>query len=187
MMIKYKVNEVAKDLGVNGKKVVEVLDRYCGVQAKTTTALDEKQLDVVFDFFTQEAKLDNLDSYFAKRNESIEAAEAKKEEEKKKRKEELKKQKAEQAQKQGKAPVPEKKQDAPQKKKESRVIDTSAVVVNVDKYNEKYDNMADSGMNRSDRNRSQVKKQKINQRSQQRKTKENCSGKKGKAYHSANP
>ena len=168
MMIKYKVNEVAKDLGVNSKKVVEVLDKYCGVQAKTTTALDEGQLDVVFDFFTQEAKLDNLDSYFAKRNAGIEAAEAKKEEEKKKRKEELKKQKAQQAQKQGKAPAPEKKQEAP-KKKESRVIDTSAVVVNVDKYNEKYDNMADSGMNRSDRNRSQVKKQKINQRSQQRK------------------
>lgn len=168
MMIKYKVNEVAKDLGVNSKKVVEVLDKYCGVQAKTTTALDEGQLDVVFDFFTQEAKLDNLDSYFAKRNAGIEAAEAKKEEEKKKRKEQLKKQKAQQAQKQGKAPAPEKKQEAP-KKKESRVIDTSAVVVNVDKYNEKYDNMADSGMNRSDRNRSQVKKQKINQRSQQRK------------------
>ena len=168
MMIKYKVNEVAKDLGVNSKKVVEVLDKYCGVQAKTTTALDEGQLDVVFDFFTQEAKLDNLDSYFAKRNAGIEAAEAKKEEEKKKRKEQLKKQKAQQAQKQGKAPAPEKKQEAP-KKKESRVIDTSAVVVNVDKYNEKYDNMADPGMNRSDRNRSQVKKQKINQRSQQRK------------------
>ena len=37
MMIKYKVNEVAKDLGVNSKKVIEVLDKYCGVQKKTTT------------------------------------------------------------------------------------------------------------------------------------------------------
>lgn len=171
MMIKYKVHEVSKDLDISSKKVVEILDKYCGVKKKSQTALEEKELDVIFDYFTQAENKENFDSYFALRNKSIEEAEAKKEEEKKKRKEELKQKKAEQAEKQGKPVVKtEKKQSNPvPKKKESRVIDTSAVVVNVDKYNEKYDNMADSKMNRSDRNKSQVKKQKINQKSQQRK------------------
>lgn len=97
MMIKYKVNEVAKDLGVNSKKVIEVLDKYCGVQKKTTTTLEENELNVVFDYFTQDKNLDNLDAYYAKRNAGIEEVEKKKDEEKKKRKEEHKRQKAEQA------------------------------------------------------------------------------------------
>ncbi len=195
MMIKYKVHEVSKDLDVSSKKVIEILEKYCGVKKKSQTALEENELDVIFDFFTQEDNRDNLDAYFAKRDKGIEEAEAKKEEEKKKRKEELKQKKAAMAEKQGKAPAnksnnnanggknatdtknkkanssesnQEYKVNVP-RKKGSRVIDTSAVVVNVDKYNEKYDNMADSRMNRSDRNKSQVKKQKINQKSQQRK------------------
>ena len=83
MMIKYKVNEVAKDLGVNSKKVIEVLDKYCGVQKKTTTTLEENELNVVFDYFTQDKNLDNLDAYYAKRNAGIEEVEKKKDEEKK--------------------------------------------------------------------------------------------------------
>ena len=77
MMIKYKVNEVAKDLGVNSKKVIEVLDKYCGVQKKTTTTLEENELNVVFDYFTQDKNLDNLDAYYAKRNAGIEEEEKK--------------------------------------------------------------------------------------------------------------
>ena len=134
MMIKYKVNEVAKDLGVNSKKVIEVLDKYCGVQKKTTTTLEENELNVVFDYFTQDKNLDNLDAYYAKRNAGIEEEEKKKDEEKKKRKEEHKRQKAEQAKKQGKAPTQQEKEHQAPRRKESRVIDTSAVVVNVDKY-----------------------------------------------------
>jgi translation initiation factor IF-2 len=172
MMIKYKVHEVSKDLGVNSKKVTEILNQYCGVSKKSQTALEENELDVIFDYFTQDASLENFDSYFAKRNEGIAKEQEKKDAEKKKRKEELKNKKAQLAVKAGKAPKNDS-QPTPEvktpKKKESRVIDTSAVVVNVDKYNEKYDNMADSRMNRSDRNKSQVKKQKINQKSQQRK------------------
>ena len=110
MMIKYKVNEVAKDLGVNSKKVIEVLDKYCGVQKKTTTTLEENELNVVFDYFTQDKNLDNLDAYYAKRNAGIEEVEKKKDEEKKKRKEEHKRQKAEQAKKQGKAPAQQEKE-----------------------------------------------------------------------------
>jgi translation initiation factor IF-2 len=172
MMIKYKVHEVSKDLGVNSKKVTEILDKYCGVTKKSQAALEEDELNVIFDYFTQDAALENFDSYFASRNESIAREEEKKDAEKKKRKEELKTKKAQQAGKSSKAQNADSKPNDEvrvPKKKESRVIDTSAVVVNVDKYNEKYDNMADSRMNRSDRNKSQVKKQKINQKSQQRK------------------
>ncbi|MBQ9673480.1 MAG: translation initiation factor IF-2 [Ruminococcus sp.] len=182
MMIKYKVHEVSKDLGVPAKKVSEIVEKYCGVTKKSQTALEENELDIIFDFFTQENSLKNFDSYFAKRNEAIRKEEEKKDAEKKKRKEELRNKKAQQNSKQNKSNAkpdsankdkksaePAKTQNKPPRKKESRVIDTSAVVVNVDKYNEKYDNMADSRMNRNDRNKSQVKKQKINQKSQQRK------------------
>ncbi len=199
MMIKYKVHEVSKDLGVPAKKISEVLEKYCGVVKKSQTSLEENELDVIFDFFTQERNADSFDAFFSKRNEAIRKEEEKKDAEKRKRKEELKNKKAQQRSRQNKqehssnnkdnapkkqpvedkkpqeakpetAPAEQpKKENKPPRKKESRVIDTSAVVVNVDKYNEKYDNMADSKMNRSDRNRSQVKKQKINQKSQQRK------------------
>ena len=182
MMIKYKVHEVSKDLDVNSKKVVEVLDKYCNVKKKSQTTLEENELDVIFDYFTQESSVKNFDAYFAKRDKEEKSEENKPVEKKaqdkkpqdKKKKNEPKAQKPKQTEKQGKAQAPaEEVEEQPIiRKRERRVIDTSAVVVNVDKYNEKYDNMADSKMNRSDRNKSQVKKQKLNQRSQQRKKKQ---------------
>ena len=48
-MIKYKVKDVANDLGVQNKKITEILSKYCGVNKKTMTALDESELDVIFE------------------------------------------------------------------------------------------------------------------------------------------
>ncbi len=184
MMIKYKVKEVATDLDVASKDVIAVLEQYCKVTKKTMTALDENELDVIFDYYTQKNAVENFDAYFAVRDKAIEKAEQeivqRKEEEKRKREEAKDKLRPESAKKANK-PAP-KKDTKPQPKEEKeekvidlnseiksrrtqgRVIDTSAVEINVDRYNEKYDRMAFEKV--KNENQMSSKKQKINQRSQ---------------------
>ncbi len=179
MMIKYKVKEVATDLNVSTKDVIAVLEQYCLVTKKTMTALEENELDVIFDYYTQKNAVENFNDYFAVRDKAIEKAEQevlqRKEEEKRKREEAKDKLRPESAKK---ATKPEQKKDTkPVQKAEKvekvvdleseiksrrgqgRVIDTSAVVVNVDRYNEKYDRMAFEKV--KNENQMSSKKQKI--------------------------
>ena len=65
MLFKYKINEVAKDFGCNAKEIMELLEKYLGVQKKNTAALEENELDLIFDYFTQKNQVDNLDDYFS--------------------------------------------------------------------------------------------------------------------------
>jgi len=65
MMIKYRVHEVAKDLNLSNKDVIDVLQKYTGETKKHMTALTEDELDLVFETFTQSHQLASLDSYFA--------------------------------------------------------------------------------------------------------------------------
>ena len=55
MQIKYRVHEVAKDLNVDKKEIIDLLDRYfSGEQHKHATALTEEELNVVFEDGTAE-------------------------------------------------------------------------------------------------------------------------------------
>lgn len=65
MMKKYKVHEVAKDLDMPNKFVIDTLQKYCDEPKKHMTALTEDELDLVFETFTQERAAENLDAYFA--------------------------------------------------------------------------------------------------------------------------
>lgn len=65
MMIKYRVHEVAKDLNVPNKDVIDTLQKYTGETKKHMTALNEDELDIVFETFTQKNNTDSLDAYFA--------------------------------------------------------------------------------------------------------------------------
>ncbi len=65
MMIKYRVHEVAKDLGLPNKEVIDTLQKYTGETKKHMTALTENELDVVFEDFTQRNHVESLDAYFA--------------------------------------------------------------------------------------------------------------------------
>ena len=183
-MIKYKVHEVAKDLGVSSKSVSDAVEKYCGATKKSMTALDEQELNVIFDFFTQQNAVDSLESYFAVRDKAIEERAAKAESQKETeaepqetaQKAEKDEKKPQQPKDKAKAPAekaktPEKKQEADtttaiKKRGEGKVVDTRGSYVNVERYNEKYDRMAYDKV-RSDSNMSKAK-QKINQRSQQR-------------------
>ena len=76
MMIKYRVHEVAKDLNVPNKEVLDVLQKYCEETKKHMTALTEEELDLVFESFTQSHSLPSLDTYFADNQEAETEAEA---------------------------------------------------------------------------------------------------------------
>jgi translation initiation factor IF-2 len=65
MMLKYRVHDVAKDLNVPNKDVLDTLEKYTSKPHKYMTALEEDELDIVFEAFTQKNNMDNLDSYFA--------------------------------------------------------------------------------------------------------------------------
>lgn len=78
MMIKYRVSEVAKDFGKTTKEVVGILAEFDDAPKKSMTALEENELDLVFERLTQANQVENFDEYFAA------GEKARKEEEKKK-------------------------------------------------------------------------------------------------------
>ena len=180
MINKYRVHEVAKDFDVPSKEILDIVSKHFDGQKKSMTALEEAELDVIFEIVTQENSVENFDAYFASANEP--KKESKKEEtEEKAEKAEPKKAetKAEEqpAQAEKKAPAktaeqPKKKPKDPNAKPQSRTkgefrtVDTRANDVDLDKYNEKYENIAPVNQDRrSDRT---VNKQKFKQKPQRR-------------------
>lgn len=69
MMIKYRLSEVAKDLGVASKEVIELLAKVNDTPHKSQTALTESELNVVFENYTQKKQVESFDSYFAQADE----------------------------------------------------------------------------------------------------------------------
>ncbi len=191
-MKKYKVKDIANDLGVSNKTITEILEKHCGVTKKTMTALEDNELDIIFDVVTQQNKVDSLDAYFATRNNKLEEAPKEEKAEEPKAEKKAKPEKKAEKKDKPKADKPEKKANTNDKPKTApkteakeeakdedttsrkrRVIDTRAINVDVERYNSKYDDMAsDSSKMRSTDNT--VKKQKFANRSQKQK------GKRGK-------
>ncbi len=66
MMEKYRVHEVAKDLGVASKEILTLLNQYYpDDQRKYMAVLSDAELNLVFDYYTQKNQLASLDEYFA--------------------------------------------------------------------------------------------------------------------------
>lgn len=85
MMIKYRVHEVAKDFDVPSKDIISLLGKFFDVPKKSQTALEENELDIIFEYMTQNNQVESFDSYFAegeKAREERRKAEAKAKEEK---------------------------------------------------------------------------------------------------------
>ena len=61
MMIKYRVSEVAKDFGKTTKEVVGILAEFDDAPKKSMTALEENELDLVFEPITQAKQVENFD------------------------------------------------------------------------------------------------------------------------------
>ncbi len=67
MMVKYRVHEVAKDLGVPNKEIIDLLAKYFKTPKKYMTALEEPELNVIFEHYTQKNAVKSFDDYFASR------------------------------------------------------------------------------------------------------------------------
>ena len=65
MINKYRVHEVAKDFDVSSKVILDMLGKHFEGQKKSMTALEENELDVIFESFTQENSVESFDAYFA--------------------------------------------------------------------------------------------------------------------------
>ena len=180
MISKYRVHEVAKDFNVPSKEILDIVSKHFDGQKKSMTALEEAELDVIFEIVTQENSVENFDDYFASANEPKKETKKEETEEKAEKAEpDNSEAKAEKkpAQAEKKAPAktaeqPKKKPKDPNAKPQSRTkgefrtVDTRANDVDLDKYNEKYENIAPVNQDRrSDRT---VNKQKFKQKPQRR-------------------
>ena len=177
MVIKYKVSDIAKDFGKNNKDIINILSEYCeGPAKKANTVLEENELNILFDKLTEDNSVESLNDYFnsAKKAEKKKPVEKKNaaSKEKKDDKEENKKHKnqaailqmAEQAAKRAEEKAKKKASQVPQSrtKGETRHVDTRVNNVDLEKYNQKYEDIAPAN-NMND----YQKKQKLNQKSKQ--------------------
>ncbi len=186
MVIKVKVSDVAKDFGKSNKEIIELLGDYCdGPAKKASTVLEENELNILFDKLTQQNSVKSLNDYFnageAKRKQKAQKdtaqdnqAEPEKQAEKAKKPVTAKDKKrqsqaailqmAQQAAKRAEEKAKKKSQQPPQArtKGETRRIDTRVNSVDLEKYNQKYEDIAPASSMGD-----YQKKQKLNQKSKQ--------------------
>ena len=199
MVIKYRVHEVAKDFEQNTKDIVALLGQFYEEPKKSMTALEEDELNTLFEYITQNNQVENFDAYFAMQNEKPAPkkeepkkeppkAEEKKPEQKKAAEKPAAKP-AEKTAKKGEKPAG-KKAEQPQKPKvnadphpfqkrekknkdgqqqsrtrgERRTVDTRSQNVDLEKYNEKYEQIAPQ---QRQNDRVNNTRQKLNQKSKQ--------------------
>jgi len=180
MVIKFKVSDVAKDFGKNNKDIINILSEYCdGPAKKANTVLEENELNILFDKLTADNSVESLDNYFnsAKKSNKKKTKDSKNEsanvsKDNKEKKDENKKHKnqaailqmAEQAAKRAEEKAKKKANQTPQArtKGEARHVDTRVNNVDLEKYNQKYEDIAPAN-NMND----YQKKQKLNQKSKQ--------------------
>ena len=191
MMITYKLSEVAKDFGFSNKEISEILGKYLKAPRSNAQALNEEELNVVFESLTQTHQIDDIKRVF-------ELAKAEKEQKTQKQEQEAvkpaakpaaakhdgKKQENKPAQnnnqprrEQGKpAQQPQKEHTEPQhasqpesapstKGPKVRYVDTRGSSVNLEKYDERLDTLSPED---TDKIQNASGKQKIKQNSQKR-------------------
>ncbi|MDR2817103.1 MAG: translation initiation factor IF-2 [Oscillospiraceae bacterium] len=71
MLIKYRVHELAKDFGVQNKEIIALISKYFGVLKKHMTSLSEEELNVVFEYFTQMNQVETLEKYAERKEQFV--------------------------------------------------------------------------------------------------------------------
>ena len=180
---KFKVSDIAKNFELQSKEIIETLAKFTEGEKKASTAVEEKDLDILFDIITKEHSVKNFDAYFSSAAEEKPKKQAEKPQEKSNKQQNKpnapKSQNGKQERQQKPANAntaaqkPSEKKDKKDKdnrpmqsrtKGEIRRIDTRANSFDAEKYNEKYENIAPASSGNSD---NLVKKQKLKQKSQQ--------------------
>ncbi len=179
---KNKLNEVAKSFDISPKILTQLLSKHFNVEKKSQATLEDREMDVIFEVLTRERSVDSFDKYFAMKSERPQkpqksnngsvkngkAPSAKNTEGAQSKPVGANKNaKANPAKQQGKPDGKEKNQNKPMQsrtKGEMRHIDTRAGSVDLEKYNERYENIAPANDRNVDNG---VRKQKLKQKSQQ--------------------
>ena len=143
--VKYRVKEVAADFGVSPKEISEIVGKYGEKPKSYTQVMTDAELNVVFDYMTQKNQVSSMEQIFAAKP-TAPKAEAKPEP-KKDNKPAAQQPKAQQntarpQNSQNNKPQPAQQQNAPkadkpkepERKRERRVVDTSAVQVNANRF-----------------------------------------------------
>ena len=145
--VKYRLKEVAADFGVNPKQISDILTTYAEKPKSNTQILTDEELNVVFDYMTQKNPVSSMEQIFAAKS-AVKQEEPKKEDAKQEPAKEATKapqqSKAGKPQQQSrpqadnkpapKAPAQAEKAKEPERKRERRVVDTSAVQVNSNRF-----------------------------------------------------
>ena len=139
-MFKYRVHEVAKDFKKPTKAVTEVLTEYAVTPKNHMQVLTTEELDLVFEYLTQHNQIDSIEEVYkvAPPKPKKEAAAPAKEAKEPEKSAESKSQ-GQSAKPQQPAPAKQTKPDKPFVPKavpQKRVIDTSGVTINMNKYDE---------------------------------------------------
>ena len=76
MTEKCKLNDLAKDLGVSNKELIDLLEKKYGEQKKATAVLVDKELNFVIEHYSQKGAVESFDEYFADGGEAPQRSEA---------------------------------------------------------------------------------------------------------------
>ena len=177
-LVKYRVHEVAKDFGTTSKVITEILTKYATTPKNHMQVLEDAELDLIFDYLTQHNQVESLADVFAGGSEEPqetpepvqEKAEQKPQSTGAMQAGPAQSQPAQSSQEhkpQENASKPkEQRQYQPRPTPQKRVIDTSGVTLNIDKYDEKFDNMAGERAQNMRRGKEKIQRRGGQQRNQ---------------------
>ena len=149
-LVKYRLREVAADFGVTPKEIGEILTKFFEKPKSNTQVLTEEELNVVFDVITARNQISSIEQVFAVKPKAP-AKEAPKAEAPKAEAPKAETPKGPNGPQNGqqgkpgaapqkpKAPEAPAKPKEPERKRERRVIDTSAVTVNANRFDDRVD------------------------------------------------
>ena len=174
-LVKYRLKDVATDFDLSVKEVTDAVAKFYERPKSNTRVLTEEELNVVFDYITKTHQIESLEQVFAvqpKKEEKpaqkpVEKAAEKPVSQEKKAVTPAPAQKAEQKPAQNAAPAKPQKPAEPERRRERRVVDTSAVQVNTNRFDD-VDNLVSERVQNF-----QGGKQKFGKKGQQQNKKDN--------------
>lgn len=134
-LVKYRVKEVAADFGMTTKEISEIVGKYFEKPRSNAQVLTEEQLNALFDHITQHRQIASIAEVYAV------APPAKKEEPKKEAEKPAEPKKSEAKPTEKPADTKPAKPQQEQRKRERRVVDTKAVTVNADRFDDRVDSL----------------------------------------------
>ena len=138
--VKYRLKEVATDFGTTPKEIAEIIAKFGERPKSNTQVLTDQELNYVFDYMTQTHQISSLEQVYAAKPtapkaEAPKAAPAKAEQPKQQNNNQnVKQNNNNQPAKQPQPKAEPQKPAEPERKRERRVVDTSAVQVNANRF-----------------------------------------------------